>query len=166
MSSMTPLAAPSMTVAAILTATVQAQMGQSELMTRRFPLAECRDRAFEVMAMLGLSDKAMTVSSSLSHDDQKLLDIGLARTLMGNPVALLLDEPSEGLAPIVVQHIVEILHRLRGSGSSILIAEQNMYFCLGVATDATVIDKGQIVYRDTIGGLKANTEIRTKYLAI
>ena len=100
----------------------------------------------------------------LSGGEQQMLAI--ARTLMGNPVALLLDEPSEGLAPIVVQRIAEILHRLRGSGASILIAEQNMHFCLGIASDATVIDKGQIVYRDTIAGLKANAEIRSRYLAI
>jgi branched-chain amino acid transport system ATP-binding protein len=92
--------------------------------------------------------------------------LAIARTLMGNPVALLLDEPSEGLAPIVVQRIADILHRLRGSGTSILIAEQNMHFCLGIASDAAVIDKGQIVYRDTIAGLKANDEIRSRYLAI
>jgi branched-chain amino acid transport system ATP-binding protein len=54
----------------------------------------------------------------------------------------------------------------RGSGASILIAEQNMHFCLGIASDATVIDKGQIVYRDTIAGLKANEAIRARYLAI
>ena len=100
----------------------------------------------------------------LSGGEQQMLAI--ARTLMGNPIALLLDEPSEGLAPIVVQRITEILHRLRGTGQSILIAEQNMYFCLGIASDATVIDKGQIVYRDTIAGLKANEEIRARYLAI
>jgi branched-chain amino acid transport system ATP-binding protein len=100
----------------------------------------------------------------LSGGEQQMLAI--ARTLMGNPVALLLDEPSEGLAPIVVQRIAEILHRLRGSGASILIAEQNMHFCLGIASDATVIDKGQIVYRDTIAGLKANDAIRSRYLAI
>jgi branched-chain amino acid transport system ATP-binding protein len=100
----------------------------------------------------------------LSGGEQQMLAI--ARTLMGNPIALLLDEPSEGLAPIVVQLITEILHRLRGSGASILIAEQNMHFCLGIASDAVVIDKGQIVYRDTIDGLKANDEITARYLAI
>ena len=100
----------------------------------------------------------------LSGGEQQMLAI--ARTLMGNPIALLLDEPSEGLAPIVVRRIAEVLHRLRETGASILIAEQNMHFCLGIASDATVIDKGQIVYRDTIGGLKANSEIRAKYLAI
>ena len=100
----------------------------------------------------------------LSGGEQQMLAI--ARTLMGNPIALLLDEPSEGLAPIVIQGITEVLHRLRGAGASILIAEQNMHFCLGIASDATVIDKGQIVYRDTIGGLKANAGIRARYLAI
>ena len=104
------------------------------------------------------------IAGRLSGGEQQMLAI--ARTLMGNPVALLLDEPSEGLAPIVVQRIAEILHRLRGSGASILIAEQNMHFCLGIASDAAVIDKGQIVYRDTIAGLKANDEIRARYLAI
>ncbi len=100
----------------------------------------------------------------LSGGEQQMLAI--ARTLMGNPIALLLDEPSEGLAPIVIQRIADVLHRLRGAGASILIAEQNMHFCLGIASDATVIDKGQIVYRDTIGGLKANSGIRSRYLAI
>ena len=92
--------------------------------------------------------------------------LAIARALMGNPIVLLLDEPSEGLAPIVVRRIAEILHRLRDAGASILIAEQNMHFCLGIASDATVIDKGQIVYRNTISGLKANAEIRARYLAI
>jgi len=100
----------------------------------------------------------------LSGGEQQMLAI--ARTLMGNPIVLLLDEPSEGLAPIVVRRIADVLRRLRDAGASILIAEQNMHFCLGIASDATVIDKGQIVYRDTIGGLKANAEIRARYLAI
>ena len=119
-------------------------------------------RVYEVFPLL--EPLRHRLAGRLSGDEQQMLAI--ARTLMGNPVALLLDEPSEGLAPIVVQRIAEILHRLRGSGASILIAEQNMHFCLGIASDATVIDKGQIVYRDTIAGLKANTEIRSRYLAI
>ena len=112
------------------------------------------ERIYEVFPLL--KPLRQRQAGRLSGGEQQMLAI--ARTLMGNPVALLLDEPSEGLAPIVVQRIAEILHRLRDSGSSILIAEQNMHFCLGIASDATVIDKGQIVYRDTIGGLKANTK--------
>jgi len=100
----------------------------------------------------------------LSGGEQQMLS--MARALMGNPIALLLDEPSEGLAPIVIQRIGELLRRLRDTGATILLAEQNMHFCLGIASDATVIDKGQIVYRDTIENLKANDEIRQRYLAI
>jgi branched-chain amino acid transport system ATP-binding protein len=100
----------------------------------------------------------------LSGGEQQMLAI--ARALMGNPIALLLDEPSEGLAPIVVQSIGELLRRLRDTGATILLAEQNMHFCLGIASDATVIDKGQIVYRGTVEKLKANEEIRRRYLAI
>lgn len=103
-------------------------------------------------------------AGNLSGGEQQMLVI--ARALMGNPIALLLDEPSEGLGPIVVQQIGSVLRRLRDAGASTLIAEQNMHFCLSIASDVTVIDKGQIVYRDTIAGLKANAQIRERYLAI
>jgi branched-chain amino acid transport system ATP-binding protein len=92
--------------------------------------------------------------------------LAIARTLMGNPIALLLDEPSEGLAPIVVARIGELLRQLRAGGVTILIAEQNMHFCLGIASQATVIDKGQIVYSASIEDLKANEQIRQRYLAL
>jgi len=92
--------------------------------------------------------------------------LAIARTLMGNPIALLLDEPSEGLAPIVVQRIAKLMRYLRDTGATVLLAEQNMHFCLGIASEATVIDKGKIVYRDTIDRLKTNEEIRQRYLAI
>ena len=100
----------------------------------------------------------------LSGGEQQMLAI--ARTLMGNPALLLLDEPSEGLAPIIVQRIGELLRQLRGTGATVLIAEQNMHFCLGLATHATVIDKGQIVYTSGIEELKANDNIRQRYLAL
>ncbi len=100
----------------------------------------------------------------LSGGEQQMLAIG--RALMGNPTVLLLDEPSEGLAPIVVRAIGDLLRELRGAGATILIAEQNMHFCLGVASDAVVIDKGAIVYRDDIAALRANADIRSRYLAM
>jgi branched-chain amino acid transport system ATP-binding protein len=100
----------------------------------------------------------------LSGGEQQMLVIG--RALMGNPTMLLLDEPSEGLAPIVVSAIGALLRTLRAQGATVLIAEQNMHFCLGVASDAVVIDKGQIVYRDDIAGLRANAEVRRQYLAM
>jgi branched-chain amino acid transport system ATP-binding protein len=100
----------------------------------------------------------------LSGGEQQMLAI--ARTLMGNPVLLLLDEPSEGLAPIIVQRIGELLRQLRSIGSTVLIAEQNMHFCLRLASHAAVIDKGQIVYTGTIDDLNANDDIRRRYLAL
>jgi len=104
------------------------------------------------------------IAGRLSGGEQQMLAI--ARTLMGNPALLLLDEPSEGLAPIIVQRIGELLRELRKLGSTVLIAEQNMHFCLGLASHATVIDKGQIVYAAGIDELKANDAIRRRYLAL
>ena len=104
------------------------------------------------------------IAGRLSGGEQQMLAI--ARTLMGNPVLLLLDEPSEGLAPIIVQRIGELLRQLRATGATVLIAEQNMHFCLGTASQATVIDKGQIVYSASIEDLKANENIRQRYLAL
>ena len=100
----------------------------------------------------------------LSGGEQQMLAIG--RALMGNPTVLLLDEPSEGLAPIVVSAIGDLLRDLRSAGATILIAEQNMHFCLGLASEAVVIDKGAIVYRDDVAGLRANAEVRSRYLAM
>ena len=104
------------------------------------------------------------MAGRLSGGEQQMLTI--ARTLMGNPIGLLLDEPSEGLAPVIVQRIGELLRRLRDMGTTVLLAEQNLHFCLGIASHATVIDKGQVVYSDTIQALKANDAIKSRYLAL
>jgi branched-chain amino acid transport system ATP-binding protein len=104
------------------------------------------------------------IAGRLSGGEQQMLTI--ARTLMGNPEVLLLDEPSEGLAPIIVQNIGALIRRLRDMGVTVLLAEQNMHFCFGIASHAVVIDKGYIVYRDTIQALKANEDVRRRYLAV
>jgi branched-chain amino acid transport system ATP-binding protein len=100
----------------------------------------------------------------LSGGEQQLLVI--ARALMGNPLVLLLDEPSEGLAPIVVAAIGKVLRELGANGATILLAEQNMHFCLRIAEEALVIDKGQVVHRQDTAGLAANEDIRRRYLAM
>jgi branched-chain amino acid transport system ATP-binding protein len=103
------------------------------------------------------------LAGNLSGGEQQMLAI--ARTLMGNPIGLLLDEPSEGLAPVIMDRIGELLRQLRDMGVTVLLAEQNMHFCLGIASHATIIDKGQIVYRDTIEALRMNDEVKSRYLA-
>jgi branched-chain amino acid transport system ATP-binding protein len=119
-------------------------------------------RIYEVFPLL--TPLRQRMAGRLSGGEQQMLTI--ARTLMGNPDVLLLDEPSEGLAPIIVEKIGELIARLREMGVTLVVAEQNMHFCLGIATHVAVIDKGHIVYRDTIDGLKANDEVKRRYLAV
>jgi branched-chain amino acid transport system ATP-binding protein len=85
---------------------------------------------------------------------------------MGNPDVLLLDEPSEGLAPIIVEKIGELIQQLRGMGITLIVAEQNMHFCLDIASHVAVIDKGHIVYRGSIDELRANDDVKKRYLAV
>ncbi len=119
-------------------------------------------RIYEMFPLLDpLKDR---MAGNLSGGEQQMLTI--ARTLMGNPTGLLLDEPSEGLAPVIVERIGELLRKLRGMGVTVLLAEQNMHFCLGIASHAAVIDKGQIVYRDTIEALRNNDTVKSRYLAL
>ncbi|MSQ59703.1 MAG: ABC transporter ATP-binding protein [Betaproteobacteria bacterium] len=119
-------------------------------------------RIYESFPLLAPLKQRM--AGRLSGGEQQMLTI--ARTLMGNPTVLLLDEPSEGLAPIIVQQIGALLRELRDMGMTVLLAEQNMYFCMKIATHATVIDKGQIVYTDTIEGLRKNDAVKSRYLAV
>jgi len=120
------------------------------------------ERIYDVFPILaGMKSR---LAGRLSGGEQQMLTI--ARTLMGNPELVLLDEPSEGLAPIIVQAIGELIKTLRDMGVTILLAEQNMHFCLGIATHATVIDKGQIVYSATIDELRHNESIKQRYLAV
>jgi len=119
-------------------------------------------RVYEMFPLLVPLKQRM--AGHLSGGEQQMLTI--ARTLMGNPIGLLLDEPSEGLAPVIVERIGELLRRLRDMGVTVLLAEQNMHFCLGIASHATIIDKGQIVYRNTIEALRQDDAVKSRYLAL
>ena len=121
-----------------------------------------RERIYEVFPIL--ANMKSRNAGLLSGGEQQMLTI--ARTLMGNPKVILLDEPSEGLAPVIVQAIGELIKTLRNMGVTILLAEQNMHFCLGIATHATVIDKGQMVYSAPIEELRNNEVIKQRYLAV
>lgn len=100
----------------------------------------------------------------LSGGEQQMLTVG--RTLMGNPDLLLMDEPVEGLAPLVVKHLGEQILKLKEMGETILFSEQNVRFATMVAGRAYVIDKGMIRYQGSIDELSHNEEIKKKYLMI
>jgi branched-chain amino acid transport system ATP-binding protein len=100
----------------------------------------------------------------LSGGEQQMLTI--ARTLMGNPELLLLDEPSEGLAPLVVEHLREQIATLKREGLTILLAEQNVEFCLDLADRVYVLEKGRIRYEGTAREFRDDESIRQQYLAL
>ena len=90
----------------------------------------------------------------------------IARTLLGNPQLLLLDEPTEGLAPIIVDTIGELIQELRSRGVTILLSEQNVAFSLECADRAYIIDQGRIVYNNTIAELRQDADAMKRYLAV
>ena len=100
----------------------------------------------------------------LSGGEQQMLTI--ARTLMGNPELLLLDEPSEGLAPLVVDHLQEQIGRLKREGLTILLAEQNVDFSLSLADRVYVLEKGAVRYEGSTQAFRADESIRHQYLAL
>jgi len=100
----------------------------------------------------------------LSGGEQQMLTI--ARTLMGNPELLLLDEPSEGLAPLVVDHLEEQIARLRREGLTILLAEQNVAFSLALADRVYVLEKGAIRYEGAAATLREDEALRHDLLAL
>ena len=100
----------------------------------------------------------------LSGGEQQMLTI--ARTLMGNPELLLLDEPSEGLAPLVVDHLDEQIARLKAEGLTILLAEQNTEFSLRLADRVYVLEKGAIRFSGAAAALRDNEALRHELLAL
>ena len=90
----------------------------------------------------------------------------IARTLMGNPEILLLDEPTEGLSPVMVTVLKDLVLKLKELDTTILLSEQNIKFCMAVADRVVIIDKGHIVYEADAETFKKDDEIKKKYLAV
>jgi branched-chain amino acid transport system ATP-binding protein len=89
----------------------------------------------------------------------------IARTLMGNPAAVLLDEPSEGLAPKIVEQMAEAIRSLKRQGLAVLLSEQNLHLARLVADRATIIEEGRIRYTGTMEDLSRDREIQKEYLS-
>ena len=100
----------------------------------------------------------------MSGGEQQMLTV--ARTLMGNPYLVLLDEPSEGVAPVIVEQMANMIIELKQQGVSILLSEQNMHFAELVSDRAYVLEKGQIRYQASMAELAANDEVRRNYLSV
>ena len=120
------------------------------------------ERLFALFPNLGrMRDRP---GGAMSGGEQQMLTI--ARTLMGNPKLVLLDEPSEGLAPVIVEEMAKTILALKAEGLSVLISEQNLHFAGNVADRAAIIEKGMIRFTGTMDELKANEAVRTQYLSV
>ena len=110
-----------------------------------------------------LAERRTNRGKALSGGEQQMLTI--ARTLMGNPSFILLDEPSEGVAPVIVEQMAKVIQQLKSEGLTVLLSEQNLHFAQAVADLAVIIESGTQVYSGTLKELNAQPEIRDAYLA-
>ena len=111
-----------------------------------------------------LGERLSHRGNKLSGGEQQMLACG--RALVGNPEILLMDEPSEGLAPLLVRELGRILQQLKGGGASILIVEQNLPFALRIADYVYLMSKGKIVYESKPEDLWKNEEVKARYLGV
>jgi branched-chain amino acid transport system ATP-binding protein len=120
------------------------------------------DRVFALFPNLKARER--NLGFQLSGGEQQMLSI--ARALMLNPTLLLLDEPSEGLAPMIVQEIIEVLKSLKREGLAILLVEQNLHTALAVADRHNVMNKGEICFTGTSAELESNDVVLRTYLSV
>ncbi|MBP6536223.1 MAG: ABC transporter ATP-binding protein [Xylophilus sp.] len=148
-----------------LTVLENLEVGQQP--TRRWPGGSevprwTPERLFTLFPNLGTMPQRL--GGRMSGGEQQMLAV--ARTLMGNPFLVLLDEPSEGVAPVIVEQMVDMILALKSQGVSILLSEQNMHFAQLVCDRAYVLEKGQIRYEGTMAALMANEQVRQAYLGV
>ncbi|MEP1587878.1 MAG: ABC transporter ATP-binding protein [Tateyamaria sp.] len=110
-----------------------------------------------------LAERRHNRGKALSGGEQQMLTI--ARTLMGNPSFVLLDEPSEGVAPVIVEQMAKVISQLKSEGLTILLSEQNLHFAQVVADRAVIIESGERKFYGTLAELNAQPDIRDAYLA-
>jgi len=120
------------------------------------------ERLFEIFP--NLAERRNNRGKALSGGEQQMLTI--ARTLMGNPKLLLLDEPSEGIAPVIVEQMSATILNLKAAGLPVLLSEQNLHFAKLVSDRAIIIESGEKKYDGTFTELDAKPEIRNAYLSV
>jgi branched-chain amino acid transport system ATP-binding protein len=120
------------------------------------------EKLFQVFPNLG--EMQQRPGGQMSGGEQQMLTV--ARTLMGNPYLVLLDEPSEGIAPRIVEEMADMILELKQEGLSVLVSEQNLHFAALVSDRAYVIEKGQIRYAGTMAELEADDAVKREYLSI
>ncbi|MGY2051033.1 ABC transporter ATP-binding protein [Methylobacterium sp. JK268] len=120
------------------------------------------DRLFSIFP--NLAEMRGRRASAMSGGEQQMLTI--ARTLMGNPRAMLLDEPSEGLAPVIVEQMAEAVLRMKREGLAVLLCEQNLGFAAAVCDRAYVIEKGAVRFEGPMAALEADGAVREAYLSV
>ena len=120
------------------------------------------ERVYELFPIL--RERRRQAGGTLSGGEQQMLTI--ARTLMGNPEILLLDEPSEGLAPLVVDNLRQQLGRLKASGLTIVLAEQNVRFVSELGDRVYILEKGMVRYQGSMAEFLADEQVRQAYLAV
>ena len=118
------------------------------------------ERVFEIFPRL--QERITQLGGTLSGGEQQMLAIG--RALMARPRVILLDEPSMGLAPLLVEEIFRVVHQLNDEGTTVLLVEQNALMALSVADRGYVLETGQVVLEGSAGELRENPEVQRAYL--
>jgi branched-chain amino acid transport system ATP-binding protein len=143
-----------------LTVDENLEVGRRPARTGRDPWT--RERLFGIFP--NLAEMKGRRASHMSGGEQQMLTI--ARTLMGNPEAVLLDEPSEGIAPVVVELMAQAILAMKREGIAVLLCEQNLGFASAVSDRAYVIDRGQVRYEGTVAELTQDEAAREAYLSV
>jgi branched-chain amino acid transport system ATP-binding protein len=142
--------------------TIEENLAVGEQKEREGAPAWTRERLYELFP--NLADLRRRPAGQISGGEQQMLTI--ARTLMGNPRVIMLDEPSEGLAPLIVDAMARVVVQMNRGGLAILLAEQNLRFARAVSDRATIIEKGRIRFEGTIASLLADEGASRAYLAV
>ncbi len=140
---------------------------EENLETGRRPAASDRspwtpERLFRLFP--NLAEMRGRRGNQMSGGEQQMLAI--ARTLMGNPDAILLDEPSEGIAPVIVQMMAEAIRAMKAEGVAVLLSEQNWAFAAGISDRACIIERGEIRFQGSMTELMANETLRAETLGV